>query len=79
MKIGMFSCLNKKYLLNRMEANSMKCLVEVWNSALNKSEWLEGEVIREVQRIDLDRNGYNVKINDGSIFEGCHPDCVKFK
>jgi hypothetical protein len=55
-----------------------KCLLEVYNYKLIKSEWVEAEVIGVSQRIDLDRNGYNVKLSDGNIFEGCHPDCVKF-
>jgi hypothetical protein len=55
----------------------MKCLVEVWNNILMKSEWLHGEILEEVQRLDIDRNGYDVKTSDGIVFRGCHPDCVK--
>ena len=54
-----------------------KCLVEVWNSSLNKSEWIEGEITGEcLGDAHENFNRINVKTKIG-IFEGCHPDCVK--
>lgn len=54
-----------------------KCLLEVYNNKLSKSEWIEGEVIgyrcgdytEDFERVD-------VKTQNG-IYEGCHPNCVK--
>ena len=53
------------------------CKLEVWNSALNKSEWVDGEIIGYVNGgVDENFDRIDVKTANG-MFYGCHPDCVK--
>lgn len=61
-----------------MEMKVMQaCLVEIWNSKLKKSEWVNGKIIGSTQLMHIDRQGYDVLTDDGKEFRGCHPDCVK--
>lgn len=54
-----------------------KCKLEVYNSNIKKSEWIDGEIIGYVSGdVGEDFDRINVKTKNG-IFEGCHPDCLK--
>ena len=54
-----------------------KCILEVWNSQKNKSEFIEGIIINEVNGyFDEDFYRYDVETTQG-VFYACHPNCIK--
>lgn len=69
-----FKAKNIKLGGNKMK----KCLVEVYNSKTQKSEWIEGKIIdTRAGYLSEDFDRIDVILKDGRKFNGCHPKCVR--